>query len=129
MFFAPFCDEVFTGFFASYFTKKINLVNCLYLQPKSAEKCYIDHTCLSDLPQADISQFFDECVDFIDLALSFSMGKVFVSCLLGYSRQVLVLTKQQSKVGVNAFPPSRFYYRNAFCCIFGGSSLLIFLKV
>ena len=55
---------------------------------KSAEKCYIDHTCLSDLPQADISQFFDECVDFIDLALSFSMGKVFVSCLLGYSRQV-----------------------------------------
>ena len=35
-----------------------------------------------DLPQADISQYFDEAVEFIDRALSFSCGKVFVSCLL-----------------------------------------------
>ena len=28
-----------------------------------------------DLPHQDISQFFDECVEFIDVALSFSMGK------------------------------------------------------
>jgi len=47
--------------------------------------------CCPDLPQADISQFFDECVDFIDLALSFSMGKVFVSCLLGYSRSTAIV--------------------------------------
>ena len=35
-----------------------------------------------DLPQADIAQFFDESVEFIDRALSFSCGKVFVNCLL-----------------------------------------------
>ena len=34
------------------------------------------------LPQADIGQFFDKCVEFIDRALSFSCGKVFVNCLL-----------------------------------------------
>ena len=127
MFLGPFGDKVFTVIFCFFFHNK-SPEPC-YLPLPAAEKCSIDHTCLSDLPQADISQFFDECVDFIDLALSFSMGKVFVSCLLGYSRQVLVLTKQQSKVGVNAFPPLRFYYRNAFCGIFAGSSLLIFFKV
>lgn len=37
---------------------------------------------VSDVPHANIEQFFDESVEFIDRALSFSMGKVFVACLL-----------------------------------------------
>jgi len=45
-----------------------------------------------DLPQADIAQFFDESVEFIDRALSFSCGKVFVNCLLGYSRSTAIVT-------------------------------------
>merc|ERR1719510_1112826 len=44
-----------------------------------------------DLPHCDISQYFDECVEFIDLALSFSVGKVFVNCLLGYSRSTVIV--------------------------------------
>ena len=54
------------------------------MNPKKYGKegiCYKGFRC-PDLPQADISQFFDECVEFIDRALSFSCGKVFVSCLL-----------------------------------------------
>lgn len=44
-----------------------------------------------DLPQADIAQYFDECVAFIDRALSFSHGLVFVGCLLGNSRAAVVV--------------------------------------
>ena len=46
-----------------------------------------------DLPQADIGQFFDECVEFIDRALSFSCGKVFVNCLL--VRKLIVFNSVQ----------------------------------
>ena len=45
-----------------------------------------------DLPQADISQYFDECVEFIDRALSFSCGLVFVNCLLGFSRSTAIVS-------------------------------------
>ena len=58
--------------------------NDVNMNPKKYGKegiCYKGFRC-PDLPQADISQFFDECVEFIDRALSFSCGKVFVSCLL-----------------------------------------------
>eukprot|EP00093_Oithona_nana_P001504 01504.XXX_4838_2476_1 [CDS] Oithona nana genome sequencing. len=63
------------------------------MNPKKYGKegiCYKGFRC-PDLPQADISQFFDECVEFIDRALSFSCGKVFVSCLLGYSRSTAIV--------------------------------------
>ena len=55
-----------------------------------------------DLPHADISQFFDECVEFIDRALSFSCGLVFVNCLLGFSRSTAIvsayLMKKKGKI-------------------------------
>ncbi|XP_040563271.1 dual specificity protein phosphatase 3 [Lepeophtheirus salmonis] len=44
-----------------------------------------------DVPHADISQYFDECAEFIDLALSFSQTKVFVACLLGFSRSTAIV--------------------------------------
>jgi len=44
-----------------------------------------------DLPHSDIAQFFDESVEFIHRALSISCCKVFVSCLLGYSRSTAIV--------------------------------------
>nr|ACO11220.1 Dual specificity protein phosphatase 3 [Caligus rogercresseyi] len=44
-----------------------------------------------DVPHADIAQYFDECAEFIDLALSFSQTKVFVACLLGFSRSTAIV--------------------------------------
>ena len=53
---------------------------------------FIYHFRCPDLPHADISQFFDECVEFIDRALSFSCGLVFVNCLLGFSRSTAIVS-------------------------------------
>lgn len=56
-----------------------------------------------DLPQADISQFFDECVEYIDRALSFSCGLVFVNCLLGHSRSTAIVSAYlMKKKGLSA---------------------------
>ena len=58
--------------------------NDVNINPRKYTKegiCYKGFRC-PDLPQADIAQFFDESVEFIDRALSFSCGKVFVNCLL-----------------------------------------------
>ena len=58
--------------------------NDVNMNPKRYAKegiCYKGFRC-PDLPQADIGQFFDECSEFIDMALSFSIGKVFINCLL-----------------------------------------------
>ena len=61
-----------------------------------------------DLPQADIGQFFDECVEFIDRALSFSCGKVFVNCLL--VRKLIVFNSVQ-------FYPETKVRSNALICL------------
>jgi len=45
-----------------------------------------------DLPNSDISQFFDESTEFIDRALSLRSGLVFVGCYMGYSRSAAVVT-------------------------------------
>ena len=58
--------------------------NDVNMNPKKYLKegiCYKGFRC-PDLPQSDISQFFDECVEFIHDSLSFSVGKVFIGCLL-----------------------------------------------
>lgn len=56
-----------------------------------------------DLPQTDIAQYFDEAVEFIDRALSFSCGLVFVSCLLGFSRSTAVVAAYlMKKKGLSA---------------------------
>lgn len=56
-----------------------------------------------DLPQADIAQFFDESTEFIDRALSFSMGLVFVNCLLGFSRSTAIVAAYlMKKKGLSA---------------------------
>ena len=58
--------------------------NDVNMNPKRYAKegiCYKGFRC-PDLPQSDISQHFDECVEFIHTALSFSVGKVFIGCLL-----------------------------------------------
>ena len=56
-----------------------------------------------DLPHSDIAQFFDESVEFIDRALSFSCGLVFVNCLLGYSRSTaIVMAYLMKKKGLSA---------------------------
>jgi len=56
-----------------------------------------------DLPHADIAQFFDECVEFIDRALSFSCGLVFVNCLLGFSRSTAIVSAYlMKKKGLSA---------------------------
>jgi len=56
-----------------------------------------------DLPQADIAQFFDECTEFIDRALSFSCGLVFVNCLLGFSRSTAIVAAYlMKKKGLSA---------------------------
>ena len=63
-----------------FFTNLIFIINFMY------------HFRCPDLPHADISQFFDECVEFIDRALSFSCGLVFVNCLLGFSRSTAIVS-------------------------------------
>lgn len=56
-----------------------------------------------DLPHYDISQFFDESVEYIERALSVSVGKVFVNCLLGYSRSTaIVMAYLMKKKGLSA---------------------------
>lgn len=56
-----------------------------------------------DLPQADIAQFFEESTEFIDRALSFSMGLVFVNCLLGFSRSTAIVAAYlMKKKGLSA---------------------------
>jgi len=46
---------------------------------------------MPDLPQSDIYQHFQESAEFIDRALSFTHGLVFVNCLLGYSRSAAIV--------------------------------------
>ena len=82
------------------YLQKINVTHVLNtaetdvnINPKKYAKegiCYKGFRC-HDLPDADISQFFDECVEFIDRALSFSFGKVFVNCFLGFSRSTAIV--------------------------------------
>ena len=69
-----------------------------------------------DLPQADISQYFDECVEFIDRALSFSCGLVFVNCLLGFSRSTAIVSAYlMKKKGVQECYIFMYLYK---CTIF-----------
>jgi len=102
------CDEVYPGIIIGTgetvknmkYLQKIGVTHVLNtaendvnLNPQRYKKAgfgYHGFRC-PDLPHQDISQFFDECVEFIDVALSFSMGKVFVNCLLGYSRSTAIV--------------------------------------
>lgn len=45
-----------------------------------------------DLPNSDITQYFDESSDFIERALSLRCGLVFVACYMGYSRCSAIVT-------------------------------------
>lgn len=64
--------------------------------------CYKGFRC-PDLPHADIAQFFDESTEFIERALSFSSGLVFVNCLLGYSRSTAIVAAYlMKKKGLSA---------------------------
>jgi len=47
--------------------------------------CYKGFVC-KDMPNAEISEFFYDCAEFIDRALAMSCGLVFVNCLMGFSR-------------------------------------------
>ena len=56
-----------------------------------------------DLPHSDISQFFDESVEFLDRALSFQTSLVFVNCLLGFSRSTAIVAAYlMKKKGMSA---------------------------
>jgi len=46
--------------------------------------------CIVDLPVVKISEFFDECCDFIELALQ-GNGRILVHCLMGMSRSVTMV--------------------------------------
>jgi hypothetical protein len=77
--------------------------NDVNINPKRYQKegiCYKGFRC-PDLPQSDIAQFFDESVEFIDRALSFSCGKIFVNCLLVscyFNKKYLKYLKKKKKI-------------------------------
>jgi len=102
------CDEVYPGIIIGTgetvknmkYLQKIGVTHILNtaendvnLNPQRYKKAgfgYHGFRC-PDLPHSDITQYFDECIDFIETALSISIGKVFVNCLLGYSRSTAIV--------------------------------------
>ena len=102
------CDEVFPGIIIGDgpTAKNIDYLNKLgvthvvntaendvTLNPKKLSKAgiaYMGFRC-ADLPNADIAQHFEATSAFIDRAMSFSGGLVFVNCLLGLSRSATIV--------------------------------------
>lgn len=114
------CDEVYPGIIIGTgetvknfkYLQKIGVTHVLNtaetdvtINPqrfRDAGICYKGFRC-PDLPHADIAQFFDECAEFIDRALSFSCGLVFVNCLLGFSRSTAIVSAYlMKKKGLSA---------------------------
>jgi len=46
--------------------------------------------CSKDMPGQNMSQYFDECAEFIDRALSMRCGMVFIACYMGNSRAATI---------------------------------------
>jgi len=102
------CDEVFPGIIIGNgdSTKNIDYLldlgvthvlntaeSDVRMDPSKFSKsgiCYKGFVC-KDMPNADISSFFEECANFIERALSMRCGLVFVSCLMGYSRSSAIV--------------------------------------
>ena len=102
------CDEVFPGIIIGdgptaknmAYLNKLGVTHVLNaaesdvtLNPRKLSKAGIAYLGfrLPDLPHADIAQHFEASSAFIDRALSFSGGLVFVNCLLGMSRSATVV--------------------------------------
>jgi protein-tyrosine phosphatase len=103
------CDEVFPGIIlgSGSSIKDMNymldlgvthVINCaeqdVRIDPSKFAKqgiCYKGFCC-KDLPGAPISQYFDECSDFIERALSMRCGMVFIACYMGNSTSAAVAT-------------------------------------
>jgi len=116
------CDEVFPGIICGSGDSVKNIgylldlgvthvLNCaeqdVRIDPSKFSKsgiCYKGFLC-KDMPHANISQFFEECADYIERALSMSCGLVFVNCFMGYSRcsaiiaAYLMIKKRYSATG------------------------------
>jgi len=46
--------------------------------------------CCKDMPGQNITQYFEECAEFIDRALSMRCGMVFIACHMGFSRSATI---------------------------------------
>jgi len=46
--------------------------------------------CCKDMPGQNIEQYFEECAEFIDRALSMRCGMVFIACFMGFSRSATI---------------------------------------
>ena len=97
------CDEVFPGIIISNgdtikdlgylldlgVTHVLNTAEAdVRIDPSKFAKngiCYKGFLC-KDMPHANITQFFEECANFLERALSMRCGLVVVNCLMGYSR-------------------------------------------
>jgi len=51
--------------------------------------CYKGFIC-KDMPGQNIKQYFEECAEFIDRALSMRCGMVFIACYMGFSRSATI---------------------------------------
>ena len=45
---------------------------------------------LQDMPGQNITQYFEECAEFIERALSMRCGMVFIACHMGFSRSATI---------------------------------------
>jgi protein-tyrosine phosphatase len=103
------CDEVFPGIIVGNSDTAKNLDYLLDLgvthvlntaeqdvkiDPRKYTKQGISYKgfAVKDLPNTDITQYFDESSDFIERALSLRCGLVFVACYMGYSRCSALVT-------------------------------------
>jgi len=102
------CDEVFPGIIVGSgdsiknvgylldlgVTHVLNTAECdVRVDPSKFAKngiCYKGFVC-KDMPSANIEQFFGECADFIERALSMRCGLVFVNCFTGFSRAATIV--------------------------------------
>merc|ERR1712059_29087 len=101
------CDEVFPGIILGHGDcikdldyvldlQVTHIINCaeqdVRIDPTKFAKqgiCYKGFVC-RDLPAENIGQYFEECSEFIDRALSMSCGKVFITCYMGNSRSATI---------------------------------------
>merc|ERR1719323_1264812 len=95
------CDEVYPGIIIGTgptvknlkYLVKLGVTHDVNISPGRYAKEGITYKGfrLPDLPQSDIYQYFRESAEFLDRALSFTHGLVFVNCLLGYSRSAAIV--------------------------------------
>ena len=84
--------------------------------------CYKGFLC-KDMPHANITQFFEECANFLERALSMRCGLVVVNCLMGYSRcstivaAYLMLKKNYTATQVYWVVWVLGLTRYLFCCV------------